>query len=1753
MKMKKLLLMVVVGLMSLTAMTAQAQVDFKLYFANNIGDVARVSRISDNDTQLKWQEVSDGTIASNLKDVNDVKKMFREKRQKTRADQQLFWKMRDDNLLCFRINDGKAKSGEYEVSVMTKAIKNKKSILATGYFFVNTHHDTDTLLVTLNKKGCSANKSDTLHFTYYVYDWDNDNLRLFKLDSRRQKTGLTYLLEYQMQDLERNKKSTGYRELSGKSFQSILIPEDSILTDVFLVSNGQRMKLNMERILSGANLSDKLDRLWLNANFKLDKHENRELTMFNMLGTGLFEKYDTLYLSVMSKQGYVAPTSVDPKTKLAGGFSFNIAEVDANGKYVTSATPMSYVGYDDKRKKHKILTYGRPCYIEVFAPGCMPGLFKFAGAVDPGTNELNAKRTTGTVYLAEGTPTATGPDFSQQTISVLKTTKDEKLDGNETHAIFDIVSEDMNTKPSSGIYDFVVHGGDPGKKWIKSLNQYVTEYARVSVAYSVPKAKDNGSNVASLVMEDIATGTTTKEMDKISTDVINGNDYPTLTRSWYTVNFNLGTLNSSTSGDYVMVEKVKYKPRLTIGGKRFDQVRYLRRQNYTIAQLKADAEAKANDYAFNKSKIDWQFNGWQGFTILGTLAKLDLRAGDFPGLSLVVAPNIDPLRGLYEFDINFSLGWRQKNKDGGKTTGQWMRENLKEQDRLKRFKIYEFNDEHDYNIGLNVANSSKTSFVTKDTWIQSELDDIFRVEANKLGWGPSVDVHFGFGWKAYGTWMSGDNNSGQSWHLKGLDGSVSFGAYAAGRLDPMNVSEKLENFPIRFLFYGVATAQVRLNVGIKTYNFKKDGAISHRSQGFFLNAFGEVKAGAGAELKMRIGSDDTTENLPGEEGATIGQTINRLFGISAGFRAGAKVKLGGGIVKLFDRDRLDRGGSFLAIGACEGYADFRIGPFARWNPRISTAGAFFKAWPDDDSNPSIPTYPNYPIKHDENDYLNAPRRAAQELPVFPLGSMMTDALTHRAHPLFMGDSNFVMAQSTDNSNPNKEHVKYYTLPTDDGATIAANDGQEMKSNGHFTQNHHAVKAGPAEMVVYEEMTHDFSQEYLENEHGIETDLDQLRFTQIASTSRVGTDGQWKKRVVAYNEHLQDLKPVTAVNVIYNQDETVSVSDDAACLWKRGEFVLPDYADANATAEENAAMKEKLEKSVVRSFQGDLMLSTFDGDKWSQPESVLKLGKNDLVSDYQVVMADGDVLAAAIILPADKDKPELRYFSKKKGQPVKQTYTDTYDPVSISLDMVGTNPTIAILHRVDSANCDIFVKQVDMEGNYSGLGTALTIARYNPESVKVVVDKDAADAYPTDFAVVWKCADRIIRRDGKEIRTDSTQMMLNCSRMYMLENMTATPYITLGCTADSTEMSGYDVYMDELEVATLYTLTDQRNGKTYLMKDALTFVDDFEYSISPSQEVIDDDIIMVNVNVQNTGATPITYLEGWINNQHFYFNDIVINPYSTQQLPVEYYLELDDDYSGLLKAHDVTAVFEDKWSITKVSRRGAPRRTSIKSEDSYTEYAAGQSDLKCELLSQTINGTENKVFLELTDYDELNANETVHVGLYTDRLADVPISSTAEVLLKASDFTTIGGERKAWVELTVDGLTEAVDVEVRARVYNDKVLEALGDDDSVNEAVVDNLSWQDNQRIITLLPSELDDVTGMPVVSMEQRQHKVTVEQTPEGIWISGLEEGDFVRIFDAGGRPAYQQSRPTSRLFVPMQDHGVYLLSTGQEIVKFTF
>ena len=490
-------------LLLLAALATQAQVDFKLYFANNVGSVTSLRNLTANNSQLDWTLISGGSATSgNKTDVQEVVKMFKETRQKNRADQKLFWKMRDDNLLCFRIEDGSGKHGVYEARV--KSSTHSHQLNVSSYFFVNTDHVTDSIQVLVNKIGCGPN--DTLRFKYYVYDWNDDNLLLFKLDSRRQRSGLTYQLEYVMQAADNEKKiSTGYRSLTGKSFQSFYIPEDSILTDVFLVSNGQRLRLDQKLLRKGVNLSRKLNALWLNTNFTLDKHENRELTIFNMLGSGLFEKFDTLFLKVTGDGGNITPTSFDPKTKLPTGFAFNIAEVDGDGKYVKSDVKMEYVGYDE-RKGHKILTWGKPCYIEVFAPGHCPAVFKYPGAVDPKTKILNKDRTTGTLRLLKGTTTEKGPDVASQTIYVLQkkdgSTKD--VDG-KNYQIFTVEEKDLAVMPSSSSQTFIEDGGYQDPKMLDSKS--IDKYAELGIAYSVAKDVSASSITPTLTLEEKGTST----------------------------------------------------------------------------------------------------------------------------------------------------------------------------------------------------------------------------------------------------------------------------------------------------------------------------------------------------------------------------------------------------------------------------------------------------------------------------------------------------------------------------------------------------------------------------------------------------------------------------------------------------------------------------------------------------------------------------------------------------------------------------------------------------------------------------------------------------------------------------------------------------------------------------------------------------------------------------------------------------------------------------------------------------------------------------------------------------------------------------------------------------------------------------------------------------------------------------------------------------------------------------------------------
>ena len=281
----------------LMVLSANAQ-NFKLYYAKNVTNVTDFSSTRKIAQQLTWKEVKNGAIDGNAADVKAVTDMLKDTRMKGLEDQELFWRMRDETLLAFRINDGSGKTGIYEVEVdygvkTDEGNPYKLTLNTTSYFFANMplfssdHHVT----VTVKKKG---GKGKPIVFRYWVYDWDNENVYIFQLDQKRQSTGNTYGMEYVTTYTDAEGKPQyehNTLQLRSTCFQSFYVPKGHTLTDVYFVTGNEnegydKMRMNMEFMHSGIDIDNKMEIPRLETMFNLTKHENRELMNFNWLGTG---------------------------------------------------------------------------------------------------------------------------------------------------------------------------------------------------------------------------------------------------------------------------------------------------------------------------------------------------------------------------------------------------------------------------------------------------------------------------------------------------------------------------------------------------------------------------------------------------------------------------------------------------------------------------------------------------------------------------------------------------------------------------------------------------------------------------------------------------------------------------------------------------------------------------------------------------------------------------------------------------------------------------------------------------------------------------------------------------------------------------------------------------------------------------------------------------------------------------------------------------------------------------------------------------------------------------------------------------------------------------------------------------------------------------------------------------------------------------------------------------------------------------
>ena len=81
------------------------------------------------------------------------------------------------------------------------------------------------------------------------------------------------------------------------------------------------------------------------------------------------------------------------------------------------------------------------------------------------------------------------------------------------------------------------------------------------------------------------------------------------------------------------------------------------------------------------------------------------------------------------------------------------------------------------------------------------------------------------------------------------------------------------------------------------------------------------------------------------------------------------------------------------------------------------------------------------------------------------------------------------------------------------------------------------------------------------------------------------------------------------------------------------------------------------------------------------------------------------------------------------------------------------------------------------------------------------------------------------------------------------------------------------------------------------------------------------------------------------------------------------------------------------------------------------------------------------------------------------------------------------------------------------------------------------------------------MTGLPVVKKDDaHQRHITVTREAGGFRLSGLTNDDgHVRIFDTKATPVYSSAVSAGTMFVPITQHGIYLISTNSEVFKYNY
>ena len=946
--------------------------DFKLFFANNVTDVSDFNDIERATSGLNWREVANGDIAGNQVEVDAVKRMFASAEMKGLSQQQQYWKMRDHSLLCFRIENGEGSSGSFGVEV-DDGTGNPQTITVSRFFFTNAPRRDNPLSVRVWRSG--EEKSSGIHFRYYVYDWDDDRLYTFNLDAKRQITGETYKIEYVLAGRDENGEIlTESRQLDIRDtrFQSFYVPEDRQLQDVFLMSGENRLRINLARLHTGTSPYTRYDITSLTPNFILDKHENRELVNFNALGTGLYEHFDTLYVTLLNPQGaHVSRATI------------NVERVDEEGHRLYD-TEVKYLGYDSKKKAHAVLTQGHPVYLEVVADNYLPTVYKYPGAADPITHIVSEELCNATIMLQSGKTDEKGFSIAQQN---LYTMNDEKLIVARGGTDYCFCSEEIHDLSRYVPTDTIFYSETCGNNYPKLLNNKPTDrYARLEIVFSRPASE--GSVNALLTSVEDASGKS-RSVGLASTEVISVNEFPSFTRNYYFQSYDLvGNMSENTACRLL----------LTSDSYSYDKFPLL----VNVYANREEQQKKVDEEVQEKYVGDESDNMNKGFADSDCKLSLPINFKfTFKPVKITSSINLDITHQLFTFMVN----------------GMFMPPPGQDPDEEKEAKLSKQRKEAlaAANFGYSVAdrdsvsmkNFSNTGVSLKDK-VTNDAEDIFAVS-------PLVGTSWYGGFKV-GFKMPFQEKDSHPFILTEASGNI---GWMANFPFPNLIDKYLGDGAIGkivkkvncFRFGGQFGANIGLNLGIKY--FGKNEAMTQDNMGYFATLSAVAKAGVWAE---------------------VGLPSNPILNISAGVRAGAKIAFNAGLAGPFDTYAPAAGVELMLYGLVEAYANLRT-PIFQWSGKAGAHFGWDGFLPNNGHNPFHPEFP-YWLKKNSPRTVGSIYRAPERIESSSMGETLLTDVAIDANPHFLDEKTVLVNHLGQPNNYNDDYVAAVAVGSDNVTPVS---------------------------------------------------------------------------------------------------------------------------------------------------------------------------------------------------------------------------------------------------------------------------------------------------------------------------------------------------------------------------------------------------------------------------------------------------------------------------------------------------------------------------------------------------------------------------------------------------------------------------------------------------------------------------------------------------------------------------------------------